>query len=212
LIDTPGINQNDRDQIAELKNYFEKLSDIEIHLVLSTPTKEKDLIGITRKLKDMPVHRLLFTKLDESSAVGNILNVLVRTSIPLSYLADGRQVPVNIKPGSLQKLLDMILQSMTIATDQTIAVTTQPTSQPEVERRTKMQPSSLVANKNSEVYHHLTCKWAKRIKPENIIKFANTHDAETQNFLPCRSCNPDRSENVDSFGSRGTGMKINSVS
>ncbi|MGD8975506.1 MAG: flagellar biosynthesis protein FlhF [Desulfobacterales bacterium] len=212
LIDTPGINQNDRDQIAELKNYFEKLSDIEIHLVLSTPTKERDLIGITRKLKDMPVHRLLFTKLDESSAVGNILNVLVRTSIPLSYLADGRQVPVNIKPGSLQKLLDMILQSMTIATDQTIAVTTQPTSQPEVERRTKMQPSSLVANKNSEVYHHLTCKWAKRIKPENIIKFANTHDAETQNFLPCRSCNPDRSENVDSFGSRGTGMKINSVS
>ncbi|MGD8715473.1 MAG: flagellar biosynthesis protein FlhF, partial [Desulfobacterales bacterium] len=41
LIDTPGINQNDRDQIAELKNYFEKLSDIEIHLVLSTPTKER---------------------------------------------------------------------------------------------------------------------------------------------------------------------------
>jgi len=212
LIDTPGINHNDRDQLIELKNYFEKLVDIEVHLVLSTPTKERDLIDITSKFRDMPVHRLLFTKLDESNAVGNILNVLVRTSIPLSYLADGRQVPINIKPGSLQTLLDMILQSMTITADQSIAANIPPTSDSEETPGAKIQASCLVANKNSEVYHDLTCKWAKRIKPENIIKFASTQDAETQNFLPCRSCNPDQPANVGSFGSRGTNMKINSVS
>ena len=212
LIDTPGINQNDRDQLAELKNYFETLFNIEVHLVLSAPTKERDLIDVTRKFKDMPVHRLLFTKLDESIAVGNILNVLVRTSIPLSYLADGRQVPLNIKPGSLQTLLNIILPPMTIATDQSTAADPQVAKGPEETHKSTMRPSCLVANKNSEVYHRLTCKWAKRIKPENIIKFAGTYDAETQNFLPCRSCNPDRTENVDAFGSRRTSMKINSAS
>jgi len=49
-----------------------------------------------------------------------------------------------------------------------------------------------VANKNSDVYHSTDCKWAKKIKPGNIIKFSGGQEAEAQNFLACRSCNPDR--------------------
>ena len=69
-----------------------------------------------------------------------------------------------------------------------------------------------VANRNSDVYHVTDCKWAKKIKPANTVKFAGAREAEAQSFLPCRSCRPEReqetrhselnSEMVQSYGYR----------
>jgi methylphosphotriester-DNA--protein-cysteine methyltransferase len=74
----------------------------------------------------------------------------------------------------------------------------------------KVDRNIFVANKNSDVYHNLDCKWAKKIKPENIIEFNSTKEAEIQNFLPCRSCNPDGIESAQTIGSRRETMSISS--
>ena len=62
---------------------------------------------ITKAFKDMDVHRLLFTKIDESSTYGNIVNLLIRTNIPLSFLCCGRKVPDDIEAGTIEKLVDL---------------------------------------------------------------------------------------------------------
>ena len=43
-----------------------------------------------------------------------------------------------------------------------------------------------VASKNSQIYHKPECKWAKRIKPENLICFHS--EEEVQDYTPASSC------------------------
>ena len=57
----------------------------------------------------MPIDSLIFTKLDESSEYGDLLNQLIRTKIPVSYFTNGPQVPEDIEVATLKKLVDLIL-------------------------------------------------------------------------------------------------------
>jgi flagellar biosynthesis protein FlhF len=129
IIDTPGINPHNKGLIQDLKGYFAKLSDLQIHLVLSATTKEKDLIAKTEAFKEMNIHRLLFTKIDESCTYGNIVNLLIRTHIPLSFLCCGRKVPDDIEAGSTQKLVDLLFSSQNLASRQLAVCSHTPESQ-----------------------------------------------------------------------------------
>jgi flagellar biosynthesis protein FlhF len=111
MIDTPGINPHNHRLIHDLKLYFSKVSGLQIHLVLSATTKEKDLIAVTKAFKDLNIHRLLFTKIDESSTYGNMINLLIRTNIPLSFISYGRKVPDDIQAGTIEILVDLLFQS-----------------------------------------------------------------------------------------------------
>jgi flagellar biosynthesis protein FlhF len=111
IIDTPGINPHNQKLIQDLKGRLAKLSNLQTHLVLSATTKEKDLIATTDAFKEMNIHRLLFTKIDESCTYGNIVNLLIRTNIPLSFLCGGRKVPDDIEAGSTEKLVALLFKS-----------------------------------------------------------------------------------------------------
>lgn len=191
FIDTPGINPRERGQIQDLSDCLAGLVDPQIHLVLSASTKEKDCIAITKALKDIDIHHLLFTKLDESSNFGNIINVLIHTRLPLSYLCSGRRVPKDIEAGSVQRIVDLLFEPDGQFGREPVAarVAAGEISTGTEETKSEAIPQ-FVANRNSDVYHRTNCKWAKRIKRANTIKFADAREAEAQNFLPCRSCQP----------------------
>jgi len=194
LIDTPGINPRDNQQIQELKAFLAKLDDVQTQLVLSATTKERDCIAASEAFKELGVDRLVFTKIDESSVFGNIVNVLIRTNVPLSFLCSGRSLPEDIEEGSIQRLTGLLFNLNRCGKndpEKTGERHTEITG--DNENQTAEHPN-FVANKNSDVYHMTACKWAKKIKSGNIIKFADAHQAEAQNFLPCRSCNPDREQ------------------
>ena len=108
LIDTPGISQKDEYQFNELRNFFDKVRHIETHLLLSATTKENDLIDILARFKVFPISKLLFTKLDESTSYGNMLNPLIQSKIPVSYFTNGQQVPEDIEIATLNKLADLM--------------------------------------------------------------------------------------------------------
>ena len=183
LIDSPGVNPKSRESIGELATLFSVIPKLQTHLVLSASTKEKDLSAAAKAFNKLGIHRLLFTKVDESTTSGNILNVLIKSEIPLSFLCRGRKVPDDIEPGSLETLIDLLLEGQG----------TGPASaaHPDFDSRSNDQ-TYFLANKNSDVYHRFDCKWSKKIKFENIIKFSSSQMAEAQNFLPCSSCKPDR--------------------
>ena len=42
----------------------------------------------------------------------------------------------------------------------------------------------------SEKYHLPDCRWAKGIKPENLIKFPSVQQARDAGYLPCQTCKP----------------------
>ena len=192
FIDTPGLNPNSQSQIQELKAYFNQMPDLQIHLVVSAATKEKDLQEISQIFREVGVQRLLFTKIDETKTYGNMLNALIRTRIPLSFLCCGRRVPDDIESGSIPKLVDLIFQIKKLDRN-LLALPPKPKTNMSVQDPdTKVDRPHFVANKNSDIYHNTECKWSDKIKSENMIHFTSTREAKARNFLPCRSCNPDR--------------------
>ena len=158
---------------------------------MSATTKEKDCLSITKALKDIDIHHMLFTKLDESSNFGNIVNVLIHTRLPLSYLCCGRRVPNDIEAGSVQRIVDLLFEPDGQFAGDPAAAGADIGKISTGTRETKSEAiPPFIANRNSDVYHLTNCKWAKRIKRANTIKFADAREAEAQNFLPCRSCHP----------------------
>ena len=56
-------------------NHFADEKERDAYLVLSATTKYKDLQSIVEAYKDIKNYKLLFTKIDETTSIGNILNI-----------------------------------------------------------------------------------------------------------------------------------------
>ena len=110
LVDTAGRSHKSREQrddVEHLLNAIEK-EERETYLVLSATTKYRDLLKITEIYSQITDYNLIFTKLDETSSIGNILNIHMKTNAPLSYATFGQNVPEDISvidPQSIAKQL-----------------------------------------------------------------------------------------------------------
>lgn len=115
FVDTAGRSHKDEDQmleLLELKSMIQGLSDrfnLECYLTLSATTKYKDLIKITEVYKDIKDYKIIFTKLDETSALGNILNIRLATGAQLAYTTSGQNVPNDIELINEQSVVKQLL-------------------------------------------------------------------------------------------------------
>ncbi len=112
LVDTAGFSHKNDGQREDMKRLLENLPpqyERQIYLVLSATTKYKDLIEITDIYDEFCDFHLIFTKLDETSAYGNILNIKLHTGAQLSYVTTGQNVPDDIEVVDTQKLVKLLL-------------------------------------------------------------------------------------------------------
>ena len=110
LIDTAGRSQYNEFQMKELMGLLKANKDIEKHLVLSSTTKHRDAEEILNRFMPCEPERVIFTKTDETSSLGLIMNLLYKKKIALSYVTNGQSVPDDITPASYQKLVEMLLR------------------------------------------------------------------------------------------------------
>jgi flagellar biosynthesis protein FlhF len=109
LIDTAGRGPRDLEAMYSLADFLKKSDSIERHLVLSATTKPTDLRKIMDHFEICRPGHLLFTKLDETSTAGPILNELVRTQKTFSYYTDGQRVPDDLHAVPRERLMDIVL-------------------------------------------------------------------------------------------------------
>ena len=112
LVDTAGHSQNNekqRDDMADFVNFADGKVEREVYLVVSATTKYKDLLSIADKYKKMFDYKIIFTKLDETSALGNLLNVKIYTGAPMSYITCGQNVPDDIETFNAQSTVKKLL-------------------------------------------------------------------------------------------------------
>jgi flagellar biosynthesis protein FlhF len=114
LIDTTGRSSKNKMQISELRTFVEKADTKNIHLVLSSTTKNKDFKFIIEGYQILHYNSIIVTKLDETSTYGSILNILEIAKTPLSFVTTGQNVPDDIKELSADKLVSLILGEDTI--------------------------------------------------------------------------------------------------
>ena len=110
LIDTAGRSQKNDYQMQELQEFLEVEPEIEKHLVLSATTKSRDAMNILERFSACKPDRILFTKTDETTSLGFIVNLLFDKRITLSYLTNGQSVPDDIAPASAEILAKLLLR------------------------------------------------------------------------------------------------------
>jgi flagellar biosynthesis protein FlhF len=109
FVDTAGRSQLNKSQMDELTHYMIDYEPCEKHLVLSVTSKSSDLKEITKRFSKLNFDKLLFTKLDETTAFGPILNEAVWCKKPISYLTTGQSVPQDIEVATDEKIAELVM-------------------------------------------------------------------------------------------------------
>lgn len=112
LVDTTGHSPNNEAQcesISDLIGMVETTATKEVFLVLSASTKYRDLMKIADTYKEIADYKLIFTKLDETSTLGNIYNLKLYTGAALSYVTCGQNVPDDIEYFNPQATVKQLL-------------------------------------------------------------------------------------------------------
>ncbi len=115
LIDTAGRSPRDLGAMHALAEYLRKSRDIERHLVLSAATKKRDLRTVMDNFEICGPDHLLFTKLDETTTAGPILNEIIRTQKSCSYYSDGQRVPDDLHTVTGECIMDLVLNRNNVA-------------------------------------------------------------------------------------------------
>lgn len=109
LVDTAGRSQRNRTQLAELKKILYEGGIIDVYLVLSMTTRNEDQADILKRFSAINFNKIIFTKLDETSGYGSLLNASVNYNIPINMLTFGQNVPDDIEIADKNKIAEMIL-------------------------------------------------------------------------------------------------------
>ena len=111
LVDTAGCSHKNREQIKDVSTLLEQvpISKRQVYLALSVGTKYKDLLEIAKVYSDITDYSIIFTKLDETSSAGVMLNMKVTTKCPLSYVTNGQNVPDDIATIDAQAVAKQLL-------------------------------------------------------------------------------------------------------
>ena len=112
FVDTAGFSHKNEQQRNDTKRLLEGIKvecSKEVYLVLSATTKYNDLMDIVDVYKEISSYKLIFTKLDETSSYGNLLNIKLYADADLSYVTIGQNVPDDIEVFDTQKIVRQLL-------------------------------------------------------------------------------------------------------
>jgi len=112
FVDTAGFSHRNDTQRMDTKNLIDGLDEQynrEVFLVLSATTKYKDLLEIVDSYQEIAKYKLIFTKLDETTSYGNLLNVRLYSGAELSYMTTGQNVPDDIEEFNSQRIVKQLL-------------------------------------------------------------------------------------------------------
>lgn len=112
LIDTTGHSHKNREQTSDISEFVHCLdskAEKEVYLVISAATKYKDLLKIVDTYNEITNYNIIFTKLDETTSLGNILNIKMYSQKDLSYVTSGQNVPDDIEVFDAQSLVKQLL-------------------------------------------------------------------------------------------------------
>ncbi|MFJ7976418.1 flagellar biosynthesis protein FlhF [Peribacillus sp. NPDC096379] len=109
FIDTAGRNFRNADYVRDLQNIIDFSVEMETYLVLSLTSKQKDMEDIYRQFSMIPIKQVIFTKADETSTYGAMVNFTIKNEMGVAYVTNGQNVPDDIEMANPQLLVKMVL-------------------------------------------------------------------------------------------------------
>jgi len=111
FIDTPSYAPLEPEKTAEAAQALTMRPGIDRHLVLSLTASHMDQQQTLERYRAFDPTKLLFTKLDECSSPGSILNESISAQLPVSFISTGPVVPEDIRPATPAYLAELMLQT-----------------------------------------------------------------------------------------------------
>lgn len=109
LIDTAGRNFRNSHYVKEFSTMVNVDDECEIYLVLSLTSKFNDQEEIYQQFAHLPIKQFIFTKEDETTCCGSILNLMLLSGKGIAYITNGQEVPDDIEETSIKKVNQLIV-------------------------------------------------------------------------------------------------------
>jgi flagellar biosynthesis protein FlhF len=104
LIDTPGFAPADMDEATELADFANAHADVDVQLVLPATLHASSMYSAVSRFRPLCPSKLVFTHLDEMDTPACLIETAIRSALPISFLANGQQIPENVTEASKTEL------------------------------------------------------------------------------------------------------------
>ena len=108
-VDTPGRSHQDVAALESMNRILRAGHDTETSLVLSMASTREHLLTSARQFGVLGSDQIIFTKLDECTKYGAMVDVMEKTGLPVSYWTTGQNVPEDIEKATPQRIAELIL-------------------------------------------------------------------------------------------------------
>lgn len=113
LIDTSGRSHRNELKISEIKSFADLVEyDFEKILCISANTKKADVQDIFKSFDKINFDSIIITKVDETSHIGNVIDIAERYKKPISYYTVGQEVPNDIVLADPDKLVNLMFSTV----------------------------------------------------------------------------------------------------
>jgi len=109
LIDTMGMSHLDERRLKELGTLLDHYPGNSTQLVLSATTRQGDMKEIVEHFSTLNPRSYVFTKLDETRRCGGIIDQILNFRLPVSFIANGQNVPEDIAEATKRGISRMVL-------------------------------------------------------------------------------------------------------
>jgi len=96
LIDTAGMSQRDTRLRRELATLSESGAGVKVLLALPANVQSEALQEIVDAFRTAGPEACILTKTDEAASLGGAFSTLIRSDLPLAYVANGQRVPEDL--------------------------------------------------------------------------------------------------------------------
>jgi flagellar biosynthesis protein FlhF len=110
LVDSAGRNFLNRFYVEELQRVVNFDKDMKNYLVLSLTSKYKDMETIYQQFNSLPIDKVIFTKKDETTSFGSMLNLSIVQGVSLAYITNGQNVPDDMYEADADEMIHMLLK------------------------------------------------------------------------------------------------------
>lgn len=109
FLDTSGCSPTDTESLDKLSQLMKLTKPTETHLVLSSTCNVRSFLRYEQAFARLNPNRMLLTRLDESGGLGAMFPCIQSSSLPISYLTNGQQIPADLIQATESRLAQHIM-------------------------------------------------------------------------------------------------------
>lgn len=109
FLDTSGCSPTDTESLDKLSQLMRLTMPSETHLVLPSTCNVRSFLRYEKAFARLDPNRMLLTRLDESGGLGAMFPCIQSSSLPISYLTNGHQIPADLIQATQSRLAQHIM-------------------------------------------------------------------------------------------------------